>query len=177
MYSIIETMVIMVAAHNRMFVKISMPGMAAIAKMIANIWRQVLILPDHPAAMTMPRSAAINLNPLTTNSREIITTTIQAGIICMLLKQTRAAQTSNLSASGSMNFPKLVMRLRRRAICPSKKSVMQAAIKMISAIQFCPGIPSGAINATTKNGISTMRAIVNLFGRFTFFTPLVICYD
>lgn len=63
-----------------------------------------------------------------------------------------------------MNFPKLVIRLQRRAICPSKKSVMRAAIKMISVIQFCPGMPSVTINATTKNGISTMCAIVNLFG-------------
>lgn len=161
-----------VAAHSKMFVIALISAMAAIAKMIANIWRQVLTFPDQPAAITMPRSAAIKRSPLTTNSREIITTVIQAGTICILLKQTRAAQTKSLSASGSINFPKLVIRLRLRAICPSKKSVMQAAMKIISAIQFCPGRPNGAINITTKNGISTTRARVNLFGRFTLSPPL-----
>ena len=160
-----------VAAHNRMLVMSCIPSIAAIAKIIANICRQVLIFPDQPAAITIPRSAAISRSPLTTNSREIITTVIQAGITCKLLRQTRAAQTNNLSANGSINLPKFVTRLFFRAICPSKKSVMQATAKIANATQFCPGKLSGAINTTTKNGISTMRAMVNLFGRFTLSPP------
>ena len=45
-----------------------------------------------------------------------------------------AAITNTLSANGSRNLPKLVTRLRFRAIFPSRASVMDAAANIISAM-------------------------------------------
>ena len=51
----------------------------------------------------------------------------------MVTKQTSAAATSILSASGSRNFPKLVIMLYFRAILPSSISVMLAIANTRSA--------------------------------------------
>ena len=49
-------------------------------------------------------------------------------------RQINAAHTSNLSAKGSMNFPKFVTRLYFLAILPSAKSVRHAITKIAVAI-------------------------------------------
>ena len=67
------------------------------------------------------------------NSRLMITITIQAGRFPSSIRQIRAEHTSSLSASGSMNLPKLVTRLYFLAILPSSMSVRLATIKMTSA--------------------------------------------
>ena len=67
------------------------------------------------------------------NSRTTIKITIQAAIHSSSMKAMNAEQISTLSASGSISFPKAVIRLRRRAMIPSKRSVRLAATKNTSA--------------------------------------------
>ena len=68
-----------------------------------------LSFPHQLAAIIIPSDAANVLNPETANSLAIITTTIQPDIKCISDKETNAAVTNNLSANGSINFPKLVI--------------------------------------------------------------------
>ena len=49
------------------------------------------------------------------------------------IKNTKAVIVSILSANGSANFPKLVTKFLERAICPSKKSVIDATAKITAA--------------------------------------------
>ena len=103
--------------------------------------------------------------PLIMNSLAMIMITTQAGILPRAIRQISAEQTSSLSASGSMNLPKSVIRLYFLAIFPSSISVRLARQNSTSAIHFPPGIP-GTIKATRKNGIMIILSIVSLFGRF-----------
>ncbi len=66
----------------------------------------VLILPLHAAAITTPFSTAISRRPVTANSRAMMTMAAQLGICPQATKISTAANTSSLSASGSMNLPK-----------------------------------------------------------------------
>ena len=90
----------------------------------------VFTLPDQPAAMTRPLSLATIRRPLTANSRSSTTSRAQPAICPISTNQTMAAVTSILSARGSMNLPKSVMRFRFRAIFPSNMSVRLATMKM-----------------------------------------------
>ncbi len=82
---------------------------------IATIWTTVLTLPYHEAAMTVPSADATIRRPLTMNSREMMTNAIHAGSTSSSTSASSAAVTSSLSASGSMNLPKVVISLRERA--------------------------------------------------------------
>ena len=130
----------------------------------------VFILPHIPAAITIPLSAATRRKPLIINSLAIITITIQHGILSSSINAIIADETRSLSASGSINFPKLVTRLYFLAILPSSISVIEANANIKSAIQFPYGIkPPYSLshsNAIKKNGISTVLRIVSLLGKF-----------
>ena len=94
----------------------------------------VFTLPLIPAAMTMPRSAAISRSAATTNSRATKMMHASTESSRIHVKRMNAVCVRILSAMGSMNLPKLVTRPRRLAICPSKRSVRLAAAKTSSAI-------------------------------------------
>ena len=98
------------------------------------------------------------------NSRATMMTTIHAGIHFNPTNAMNAEQTMILSARGSMRIPKLVTSLWRRAIWPSRKSVMPPAIKSAKAIVSWKGARE---NITTRKAtVRTKREIVSLFGRF-----------
>ena len=111
------------------------PEMASNRRMttIETIVTAVLTLPDLPAAMTFPLLAATIRIELTRNSRAIMMTTATEEASPSSIKAISAAKTSTLSATGSRNLPKSVIRFRLRAICPSRASVTEAAAKTISA--------------------------------------------
>ena len=58
------------------------------------------------------------------NSFIATTIIIQIGIICLIVKIDSIESCVNLSAKGSINFPKSVMKLNFLAIVPSKMSVI-----------------------------------------------------
>ena len=70
---------------------------------------------------------------MTANSRQTIIATTHAGAKFNEIKNTKAVIVSILSANGSANFPKLVTKFLERAICPSKKSVIDATAKITAA--------------------------------------------
>ena len=73
------------------------------------------------AAKTVPPvSTSKSLKPVTANSRQIITATIQAGAIPNSISIIKADITSSLSAIGSANLPKLLTTFHLRAKYPSK---------------------------------------------------------
>ncbi len=91
---------------------------------------------------------------------------IHAGRLPFAVKQIKADATNSLSASGSINFPKLVTRLYFLAIFPSKRSVRLATIKIATAA-YMPALPRFGISMqTTKGTIRITRSIVSLFGKF-----------
>lgn len=77
---------------------------------MATIWVMVLIFPHQLAAMTMPSEAARTRNPVTPNSLAMMMMATQEEMSPVSTKQIRAEHTNNLSASGSINFPKVVIR-------------------------------------------------------------------
>ena len=84
------------------------------------------------------------------NSLATIIITIHGANVPSPTKQIMAEQTNSLSASGSMNFPKFVIRLYFLAIVPSSLSVIDAATKITSAAHF-PQL-YGISSHTTKTG-------------------------
>ncbi len=80
-------------------------------------------------------------------------------------KQISAEITSALSASGSKNFPKFVIKLCFLAIFPSIKSVRLAKTKSTKAISPLYPIKS-ANKKNTKKGTMTILKTVSLLGRF-----------
>ncbi len=132
---------------------------------IATIVNAVLSLPHIPAATTTPSPAAQSLSPYTINSLAmfIITGTAEHNPSCE--KQTRADKTSTLSARGSKNLPKFVTRFWLLAICPSKKSVIDAMMNTTSAHIADTGTISHS-KKKMKNGTSITLIIVSLLGRF-----------
>ena len=80
-----------------------------------------------------------------------------------------ADKTNNLSANGSINFPKSVTRLCFLAILPSKKSVIDANINIMHDIKkklfICDNI------TITNTGIRHILSNVSLFGKFIFYYP------
>ena len=95
--------------------------------MVETIWNTVFTLPRGPAAITTPFSTATRRKPLTRNSRPSISMHTQSGMRPWAVNTIMALITSSLSAMGSMNLPKLVIRFRLRAMCPSSASVAQAS--------------------------------------------------
>ena len=89
-------------------------------------------------------SDAISLKPLIINSLAIIIITTHAGILSRSTSAISAEHTKSLSASGSINLPKLVTRLYFLAIFPSSKSVKLANTN-IAAAKTSPVIPSPGI--------------------------------
>jgi hypothetical protein len=67
------------------------------------------------------------------SSRATTTTAIHAGSQPRPTSAMNAEQTMILSASGSIRMPKFVIRFRRRAMSPSRKSLMAAATNNASA--------------------------------------------
>src|SRR5258706_392518 len=108
--------------------------------------------------------AARRRSPVIANSRATMITTIQAGIQFSPTKAMNAEQTMILSAKGSMRMPKLVIKFRRRAIWPSRKSLMLARQNNTSAIVSWYGIRENMM--TRKAAVRTKREMVSLFGRF-----------
>ncbi len=107
---------------------------------MVNICDTVLCLPSRSALRTTCCSRATNRKPVTRNSREIISNTIQAGTraapkpLSISTKQINAAATSTLSASGSRRAPNVVSHPRVRANHPSSQSVKLAITKMARAV-------------------------------------------
>jgi hypothetical protein len=84
---------------------------------------------------------------------------------------------NNLSAKGSRNLPRLVINFNFLAKYPSRKSVIEARINMISENRYTAGIgrllntkfgiTSNGYNKTiTMRKTMMMRPVVNLFGKF-----------
>ena len=91
-------------------------------------------------------------------------TTIHAGIQFSPTNAMNAEQTRILSASGSIRMPKFVISLRRRAITPSRKSLIPPATNSTSAIVSWYRTSE---NITTRKAmVRTKREMVSLFGRF-----------
>ena len=80
----------------------------------------VFHFPNFSAAITTPSFATIALNPVINNSLNIIINTNHKLIWSYFVRTTNAEITNNLSAKGSINFPKFVTILCFLAICPSK---------------------------------------------------------
>ena len=98
------------------------------------IWLVVLYFPNFPAGITSPLAAANILIPLIKNSLAITTIDIQEGIYPKSTNITKAEITRTLSASGSIIFPKSVIKLCFLAKYPSKKSVSEAITNITKAI-------------------------------------------
>src|SRR5260370_39853670 len=93
-----------------------------------------------------------------------MTTTIQASTLWRSTRAMKAEQVRILSANGSISTPKLVMRLSRRAIRPSKQSVKLAAQNTTSATV---SVMRERENTATRNTpVSTNRDTVSLLGKF-----------
>ena len=82
----------------------------------------------------MPLPAATSRIDVTINSLVRISIRTIAFVKPTCTKQASAAVTIILSANGSANFPKSVIRSFFRAIFPSRWSVYEAAPKIIAAI-------------------------------------------
>src|SRR5260370_4313573 len=93
-----------------------------------------------------------------------MTTTIQASTLWRSTRAMKAEQVRILSANGSISTPKLVMRLSRRAIRPSKQSVKLAAQNTTSATVSL--MPERENTAARKTPVSTNRDTVSLLGKF-----------
>ena len=113
------------------------------------IWLVVLIFPPPLAAITFPLSAAIALKILTVSSLATIIITIQPATKLYSIMHINADKTNNLSANGSINFPKSVTRLCFLAILPSKKSVIDANINIMHDIK--------------KINLKTLTIMISLF--------------
>src|SRR5699024_5590167 len=145
------------------------------------ICETVLSLPILLAANTTPSPEATKRKPVIANSLLIITITIQAGAICNSISIIKAADTSNLSANGSKNFPIFVIRLYFLAMYPSNQYVNDEKINIITApncvtgsellpIFISPQLKS-IVNIISINGIKKILDTVILFDKFTLKTP------
>ena len=100
---------------------------------------KVLIFPAHAAAITFPALfAAIRRRDVIASSRKttirVIHTNTFVRYVYLAVAPISAVITINLSASGSINFPKFVTRLCFLAIFPSRKSVNAVTAKITAAI-------------------------------------------
>jgi len=101
--------------------------------MIPDSWSEVFHFPPCDAEITTPSLMAMVRSPLMRNSRARITTTTQTGTRPRRRSITRADKTMSLSASGSRNFPSVVILFETRASHPSNQSEMAATEKTMAA--------------------------------------------
>ena len=73
------------------------------------IWETVLSLPSFDADMTTPMLEAMARRPVTAISLDIMSATIHAGTRPSGMSIMNAVVMRSLSASGSRNFPNVVM--------------------------------------------------------------------
>lgn len=114
--------------------------------------------------MIAPSLAEMPLKPVTAISREIITSAIQAGTLPRGISINKAAVIRSLSARGSRAFPRNVTASYRRAINPSKRSVMAAMEKRIVA-KKAAHFP-GKNRKITIKGMTNILRMVRKFGTF-----------
>ena len=110
------------------------PFVSIIANAIPNIWNIVFILPDFTAAIATPLSEPNILKDDAKKSLHIITATIHAGTVPKPESIINPDATNNLSANGSIIFPKLVTKLFFLDILPSRASVTAAITNIAKAI-------------------------------------------
>ncbi len=87
---------------------------------IVIICHAVLCLPSFSAGRTWPFVLAKSRSPVIKNSRLMMMITTHASTNPSGIRQIKADAVRILSASGSINLPKSVTRLRLRAISPSR---------------------------------------------------------
>ena len=127
----------------------------------------ILYLPRLLAEIMTPWEELIILKPETANSRQMITTTTHPEALPISTNGTSAATNNNLSAMGSINFPKVVIWLVLLAIWPSSQSVKEASPKITAARN--DAILDGVIRNTTRSGSKKMRKTVILLGKFNLY--------
>ncbi len=137
----------------------------------------VLTFPSQLAAITRPSCPhATSRIDVTANSRNITIAAAQMNtgrISANRYKMERSApNTINLSARGSINLPKLVIRLYFLAIFPSSISVRdvrinKAAARILHKVSF-----DTAMVTIIKTGTRQMRISVSLLGRLSFIEKL-----
>src|SRR5690625_3983800 len=137
-------------------------------------WVTVLTLPRELAAIVTPSEAASILKPVIVNSLAIIIITTQPGILPTSTKRIKAAATNILSANGSINFPKVVIRSIPLAIYPSKVSVRAAIIKIIAAYKWALG--KLELKTSIKIGTKNTLHIVILLAKFMIKPPSSVYY-
>src|SRR5215469_12566606 len=120
----------------------------------------VLILPPRLAAMT-PREITQKRRPVTASSRNRITPVTHHGSSPRADSTTSADPVSALSAIGSAILPKSVIRLRRRASSPSRKSVAEASPNVTQAAIRRTSPPD--TSRTTNKGTRPRRSTVSAF--------------
>src|ERR1700684_335035 len=111
-----------------------------------------------PCDMTQTRS------PVTAPSRNRITPVTHQGSSPRADSTISAEPVSALSAIGSAILPKSVIRLRRRASSPSRKSVAEATPKGTQAAirAASPPVSSSTTNTGTRHRRATVRAFATL---------------
>ena len=92
----------------------------------------VFIFPKLLAGITILFLTAKRRNPVTISSRHIIMITTQHDKLFNCTNAIKTELTSNLSTSGSINFPKVVIKFLERAIYPSSASVRDEIIKIMT---------------------------------------------
>src|SRR5580704_14367069 len=127
---------------------------------IAITCSRVFALPPRLAAMT-PCDMTQNRRAVTPTSRNRITPVTHQGSSPRDDSTISAEPVSALSAIGSAILPKSVIRPRRRAISPSRKSVAEATPKVTQAAIRAASPP--ASSSTTNTGTRHRRATVRTF--------------
>ena len=154
-----------------------MPSPVIVSTTTSSICSTVLILPLMPAAMTCPCSTAHSRRPETTNSRAMKMMQAVTFSRPMAVSMINAVCVSSLSAIGSMNLPKLVIRLRERAMRPSSISVSEAATNTSSG-QICIDLSLSKNHSSTKySGTIATRSSVSLLGRFIARIARPVCFS
>src|SRR5215471_6955146 len=135
-------------------------GPGSMYSAIATTCSMVLILPPRLAAMT-PREMTQKRRPVTASSRNRITAVTHQGSSPRADSTTSADPVRALSAIGSAILPKSVIRLRRRASSPSRKSVAEASPNVTHAAIRRTSPPD--TSRTTNKGTRPRRRTVSAF--------------
>src|SRR5215470_10230863 len=135
-------------------------GPGSMYSAIAITCSKVLILPPRLAAMT-PREMTQKRRPVTASSRNRITPVTHHGSSPRADSTTSADPVRALSAIGSAILPKSVIRLRRRASSPSRKSVAEASPNVTQAAIRRTSPPD--TSRTTNKGTRPRRSTVSAF--------------
>ena len=130
-------------------------------------WKVVFSFPSESAAITTFLSTE-SRSRVTLHSRTSTTmvTAHHHGLSKMMARPTKAIPVIALSAIGSAILPKSVTSPRLRAMSPSILSVIIATTKITNAVTRQPiESPPSTSSAAPKNGTSTIRSVVRMFGR------------